>query len=100
MLQCVAVCCSVLQCVVMRCNVLQRAVCCSVLQNYDHHRPDTHVSSLCVCKSFDAYIFWSKKKKGVVGAHESIQCIRFEKGVGRALVLKRIRQCVLWGGYD
>ena len=33
MLQCVAVCCSVLQCVVVCCSVLQCvAVCCSVLQ--------------------------------------------------------------------
>ena len=33
MLQCVAVCCSVLQCVAVRCSVLQCAiVCCSVLQ--------------------------------------------------------------------
>ena len=33
MLQCVAVCCSVLQCVAVCCSVLQCvAVCCSVLQ--------------------------------------------------------------------
>ena len=33
MLQCVAVCCSVLQCVAVCCSVLQcSAVCCSVLQ--------------------------------------------------------------------
>ena len=33
MLQCVAVCCSVLQCVAVCCSVLQcGAVCCSVLQ--------------------------------------------------------------------
>ena len=33
MLQCVAVCCSVLQCVAVCCSVLQcDAVCCSVLQ--------------------------------------------------------------------
>ena len=32
MLQCVAVCCSVLQCVVLSSNIHQHSVCCSVLQ--------------------------------------------------------------------
>jgi len=44
MLQCVAVCCSVLQCVAVCCSVLQRvAVCCSVLlpDSYDNLYIDT-----------------------------------------------------------
>jgi len=54
MLQCVAVCCSVLQCVAVCCSVLQCvAVCCSVLQCGHHvgalRRHSVAVIHIIVC---------------------------------------------------
>ena len=69
MLQCVAVCCSVLQCVAVCCSVLQCvAVCCSVLQcDTLQHTAAQYVGDvlMCLCASLThlcVYVFHSSSQ--------------------------------------